>query len=76
MPELDAEFVKGFGIESGDIEAFRKDVQANMEREAKAMIEASVKRQVMEHLLETNPIEVPAALIDKEAESLRKESHA
>ena len=74
LPEVDAEFVKGFGIESGDVEAFRQDVRNNMEREAKAMIDSEVKRQVMEHLLETNPIEVPSALITSEADNLRKEA--
>ena len=74
LPDIDAEFVRGFGIDSGEIEAFRTDVQQNMEREARAMIESDVKRQVMEYLLEANPIDVPAALIDSEAGNLRKEA--
>lgn len=74
LPEIDAEFVKGFGIESGDIESFRQDVRKNMEREAKSMIESDVKQQIMERLLDTNPIEVPSALITNEASNLRNEA--
>ncbi|MGH8165566.1 MAG: trigger factor, partial [Rhodanobacteraceae bacterium] len=33
VPDLDAAFVKGFGIGDGDIESFRKEVRANLERE-------------------------------------------
>lgn len=74
LPALDAEFVKGFGIDSGDLEAFRADVRANMEREAEARNRAEVKRQVIEQLLEANPIELPSALVEQEAASLRSES--
>jgi len=74
LPALDEDFVKSFGVESGDIEAFRNDVRKNMEREAGAMILADVKRQVMEHMLEANPIGIPAALTDREAASLRSEA--
>ncbi len=74
LPELDAEFVKAFGIESGDPDAFRADVRKNMLREAEAMIQSDEKRQVMEQLLDSNPIEIPSALIHSEAGNLRKEA--
>jgi trigger factor len=66
--------VKGFGIGSGDVEAFRADVRRNMEREVEARIRAEVKRQVIEQLLDANPIAVPAALTEQETGSLRGES--
>jgi trigger factor len=74
LPELDEEFVEKFGVASGDVETFRSDVRKNMEREAEARNRAEIKRQVMEGLLDANPIEVPGALIDQEAVSLRRES--
>jgi len=74
LPEIDAELVKGFGVESGDLEEFRADVRRNMETEAQARNRADAKRQVMEQLLDANPIDVPAALSDQEAASLRSES--
>ncbi len=74
LPDLDAEFVKTFGIDSGELDAFRADVRKNMEREAEAMIQSDVKRQVMEQLLAANPIDIPAALVQREAGSLRDEA--
>ncbi len=74
LPEVDEEFVKKFGVEGGDVETFRADVRKNMAREAEARNRAEIKRQVMEQLLDANPIEVPGALIDQEAVSLRRES--
>jgi len=74
LPEVNVEFVQEFGIESGDLEAFRADVRANMQREAESRNRAEVKRQVMEQLLEKNPIDVPSALVEQEAVALRRES--
>jgi trigger factor len=74
LPALDTEFAKTFGIESGDLDEFRADVRKNMEREADSMIQADVKRQIMEQLLGANPIEIPSALTQGEAGNLRKEA--
>lgn len=74
LPEVDEEFVKAFGIESGEVDALRADVRRNMETETVARNQAETKRQVMEQLLDANPIEVPSALADQEAASLRSES--
>ena len=74
LPELDAEFIKAFGVDNGDLEALRADVRKNMEREAEAMIQSDVKRQVMEQLLKANPIDIPSALIQSEAGNLRAEA--
>lgn len=73
LPDLDPDFLKGFGIDSGDIDDFRADVRSNMDREADAKIKVEVKRQVMEQLLEANAIDIPAVLVEKEAASLQSE---
>jgi trigger factor len=74
LPEVDAEFVKGFGVENGEVDEFRADVRGNMEREAKTKIEAEIKRQVMEQLLDANAIDIPAVLVEKEAATLQSET--
>ncbi len=74
LPDLDEEFVKSFGVESGDMDVMLTDVRKNMEREAEAMIQADLKRQVMDHLLATNPIDIPSALIQSEAGNLQSEA--
>jgi len=74
LPEVDDEFVKGFGIASGEADELRADVRRNMEREVEARHRAEAKRQVMEQILAANPIAVPSSLVDQEAVSLRSES--
>lgn len=76
LPEVDADFVSGFGVDDGDIERFRADVRANMARELAQRIKARVKQQVMDHLVEANPIDVPQALINEEIAALKQQTQA
>ncbi|MEA1050271.1 trigger factor [Lamprobacter modestohalophilus] len=73
LPEVDAEFVAEFGVDDGDLERFRADVRANLERERSERVKARIKNQVMDLLLEANPIMVPSALVANEIESLRQQ---
>ncbi len=70
LPELDGEFVKSMGVADGDLAKFREEVKANLEREVKKRIQARVKDQAMNALLEANPIDVPRALVSQEAEMM------
>ena len=70
LPEVDAEFAKSLGIVDGDVAKMREEVKANLEREVKRRIQAKVKERVMNVLIETNPIEVPKALVDQESQQL------
>jgi len=74
LPELDEEFVKAFGIEEGGIEAFMDEVRGNMNRELEQAIRLQMKESVMNRLLELNPIEVPAVLVDAEVHSMQHEA--
>ncbi len=66
IPEMNEELVKSFGIEDGNVETLRADIQKNMERELKSRLDNEVKTQVMDGLLDLNPIDVPAALVKEE----------
>lgn len=74
LPELNQEFFKLFGVEADDVESFRKDVRANMERELKQAIQRNTKNQALEGLLEQNSIDVPAALVDQEIQRLQEQA--
>ena len=74
LPEVDEDFVRAFGLESGGVGDLRADIRNNMEREVGDRVRAEVKRQVMEGLLDANDIPVPAVLIDEEAQRLRDEA--
>lgn len=73
LPEFDEELIKSFGIEDGTIESLRADIRKNMERELKQRVETKVKSQVMDGLVELNPIEVPAALVAEEVKRQREQ---
>jgi len=71
LPAIDAEFVQLFGVADGDIETFRKEVRANLERELKASVMARLKSEVAEKLANAFPdLDVPELMTDAEARSL------
>ncbi|WP_049621466.1 trigger factor [Frateuria defendens] len=71
LPEIDADFAKLFGIADGDLEAFRKEVRANLERELKAALLARLKSEVAEKLAEAHAgVEVPNLMVQSEAQNL------
>jgi trigger factor len=74
LPEIDEELVKTYGIESGSVDELRKDIAANMERELAAKCKAETKRQLLEGMLEANPIEIPDVLVRQECEAMQKET--
>ncbi len=74
LPEADADFVKAFGVEDGDLDRFRQDVRGNMERELKQRVDAKIKGQVMELLLETNQIDLPRVLVTQEIRTLKEQT--
>lgn len=70
LPEIDAEFIKAYGVEDGSVESFRTDVEDNLGRELKQVLRGKLKNAVMDALYEKFPITVPNALIDEEVERL------
>lgn len=74
LPEVDAEFVRTFGIDDGDVERFRGEVRENLERELRQRTRARIRDQVMDALLEANPIGVPETLVKNEIDSLKNQT--
>ncbi len=72
LPEIDAEFVKIYGIESGDVEAFKVDVRENMQRELHRALQDKLKNRVMDALYESIPVTLPVSLINGEVQNLLK----
>jgi len=74
LPELDDEFAKLFGIEDGDLEKLKDEVKRNMQRELDQTLKTKLKEQVIAGLVETNPIDLPTALVKQEIDALRQQS--
>jgi len=73
LPEVDEEFVKAFGVEEGTVEALREDVAKNMRHELKQRLNSMTKERVMDALIAANPIDVPKALLNQEAERMKQQ---
>ncbi|QAU23709.1 trigger factor [Dyella sp. M7H15-1] len=75
LPEVDVEFIKLFGIADGDMDNFRKEVRANLERELKAALMGRLKSQVAEKLAESHKeLDVPNLMVQSEARNLAASS--
>ena len=71
LPEIDGEFAKLFGIDDGDLETFRKEVRANLERELKAALMARLKSEVAEKLADAHAdLDVPKLMVQSEARNM------
>lgn len=74
LPEVNEEFIKGLGVNSGTVESLRQEVKENLEREMKDRQRSLIRSQAMEALLEVNKdVEIPEALIVEEAKRIRSE---
>lgn len=73
LPEVDAEFARSLGVESGSIDELRAQLRANMERELGQALRSRVKQQVMDALIERNPVDVPESLVHDEIGRLREQ---
>ena len=70
LPEVDADFIRGFGVESGELEDFRRDVRANLERELEAATAALTQDRLLDALLQSCSFEVPDTLVAAELRQL------
>ncbi len=70
LPEVDADFARALGVKDGDIAQMRAEVQSNLEREVAKRLRARIKEQAMNALLETNPIDVPQAMVQAESQQM------
>jgi trigger factor len=74
LPALDDAFVRRFGIREGGVAEMKKQTQKTMETSLTQALKAKIKQQVMDKILERNPIEVPKALINAEARHLQQQA--
>ena len=76
LPELDAEFAKQMGVTDGDLAKMRTEVRANVEREVKKRVDARLKAQALQVLLDCAPLELPKSLVQMETQHLVEQAVA
>jgi len=81
LPEINAEFAGNFGVHDGDIEKLKHEIKNSLLREVKSRVQAGIRDQAMQALINATQVELPQSLVDMEThrlmESARKdlESH-
>lgn len=71
LPDVDDAFIKSFGVKGGDVEQFRKDIRANLERELKGALMNRLRREVGEQLIAAyGSVELPPRLVENEARAM------
>lgn len=74
LPEVNEEFYKSFGVEEGDVEAFREEVSNNMRREMKTASRNKLKTKVMDALIAAVDVTVPESLVSNEILQLKSQA--
>lgn len=72
LPEVDADFIRNYGVEDGNQQTFREQVRERLNKERDDAARGKVKSSIMDTLLKANPIDLPKALVANEIEGLRK----
>ena len=72
LPEVNADFIKAYGVEGGDLDSFRVHLKENMQHELAQALHGKLKNAVMDGLYEKIQLTLPQALVDQEAEALMK----
>lgn len=73
LPEVDAEFLKQFDIDDGDMTRFREEVRRNMERELANALRSKLKTRTLNQLLALHEVDLPQALVAEEIRNVRRQ---
>ena len=74
LPELDEDFFKSTGIESDNIESFKKEVKTKLEEDLTNILNGKIKQSLFDSLLQANDFEVPSSMIDSEVFNMKQDT--
>ena len=74
LPPVDDSLAEMFNVAEGGLEQFMKDVRENMRHEADQKVKLDVREQLIDGLLDGNPIEIPQALKHQEMHSMQHDA--
>ena len=71
LPEVDAAFIRSFGVKSGDADQFRTEIRTNLERELKGALMQRLRKEVGEQLVAKYAhVELPPRVVENEARAI------
>ena len=71
LPDLDEEFIRKLGVDSGAVEDLRSNVRETLERELGSVCEDHKRQALFDQLLSANPGLTPKSLVDQDVEQAR-----
>jgi trigger factor len=75
LPPMEESFIKKLGVKTGNMADLKAEIRKNLERELDRIIKAKLKNQLFDLLIAQNPLEIPPALIEREAKRIHEELH-
>jgi len=73
LPAIDEEFIKNFGIESGEEAELRAEVKTNLETNLEGQLSSTLRQRAFDALLEQNETEMPLKMVQEEADRMVQE---
>ena len=70
LPEIDADFARSLGVDDGDVEKMRAEIKESLSQEVTKRIQAKLKEQVFNVLVDNVNVELPKTLIGVEINRL------
>jgi trigger factor len=71
LPTLDDEFAKD--VEAESLSALRQKTRSGLEENAKERVEGELREQLVDKVLEKNPVEVPPSLVTQQQQAMLQE---
>jgi len=71
LPELDDAFCREYGVADGGVAQLRREVEDNMRRELDDKVRNRMKAELLDRLLEANPVEMPRSLVDAQVREMQ-----
>jgi len=66
LPKIDADFAKSLGVEDGDVEKMKAEVAESLRQEVVKRVNAKLKEQVFQALVDGADFEIPSVLLGTE----------
>lgn len=73
LPEIDNEFAKRLGVKDATVAGLNTEVRQHLQTELDRVLQGKLKSQLLEKLIECNPVELPKSAVDAEYEYLAKD---
>ena len=73
MPALDDDFVTEASETANNVEEYKAEIRANLEKAADERAEAAFENEVLEKVCENAKVDIPAAMIDDQIDSMMRD---